>query len=1311
MKFNRIIVSILLLLTSYLPAQAQCDLNFDFVNTGSNMTVLYTLDAVNDIDVVSDLGTIGAFYQTNSGDYVCASSTEYSGSQAQLPLMADDSTTPGKDGFSDGETIYWFFQSTSGALYEMETNPADVFVLNSISIISSVELSELDCNSTGGDCEPLETEYTNTGANMTMFVTPSAAASLSGIGNGVIAVYFSNNLAEVCGGSIEFDGSQNSFPAMGDDATTPEKDGFTYGDEITWKFQADNGAQYSLNPSPNDVFSLNAISFVSSFTIEQTCEGEPETIEGCTDNQACNYNASANLNDGSCEYASDGFDCNGTCTSGDLLTFGGGSWISETMFVISDCEGNVLLEDGGEVLSMCVDLPDNYTISMTDSYGDGWQGNVLTIGDADFTLNYGSQGSSVVGSCGTSGCTNSTSCNYDSNATIDDGSCEYHEEGYDCDLDCIDYDGNGICDESGCTSSTSCNYNPDATIDDGSCEYAEDGYDCEGNCLSGESLTVNMYDSYGDGWNGNTLTIGGSTVTLESGSEGTAIICVDMSACNAIEVGGGSWEYEVSWSIGDLEGVVGSYQIGTCAVVGCTDESAENYNAEATEDDGLCEYAIVQGCTDADACNYDEAAEDDNGSCEYAVEFYDCNGDCLEDEDADGVCDWFEIAGCTDISASNYNSDATDDDNSCVYDSDCGCTDLNYIEYYTQGFIADCDNGSCEVLTESYGITPEHFNNPMNTSVNMTLGFELDNIYVLEGAQIAAFSDLDGDGVISTDMNVNGFGDIYYECIGIASFENEFFAMPMWGDDPLSDEVDGAPLGSQEIIFAILTSDGEVIAFNPEPEFYGFEPNGLVVFDNLNLDVTVYGCMNPAYCNYNEYAEEDDGSCEGLFGCTEEFYMEYDANASCQLDEACVVTWQSAFEIVEAELNEMNLYNTDLLEELNASNQANSVLSSDLEAQMSISATLSEELNIASETIVDYEDQVQSLLSLMSSLNEDLDYANMSIDDLEDQVAELTIQNSNLNNQNNELIAANNQLANALSEANTLISDLEAQIDEQTIQNSNLNNQNNELIADNNELENVLSEATTLIFNLEAQVDELQAYIDMADSVIDEQANSILDQLSSISDLESQVSLANASIIGLEEQVVELSSDNSALEAQLVSSNDMNTSLTIQVEELILENENMTSVNDSLSSPIYIDLIPGWNIIGFTVKNPQDAVASFDEIVDILSVVKNNAGEVYWPEFGFNGIGDLIPGQGYQIRVDEAYADFNFQDLDGLRIEIQPTIPQWAIDMETSIHPNDIRTLVRVVNTLGQEVNPESEFEGTLLYYLFNDGSVEKHLK
>ena len=48
--------------------------------------------------------------------------------------------------------------------------------------------------------------------------------------------------------------------------------------------------------------------------------------------------------------------------------------------------------------------------------------------------------------------------------------------------------------------------------------------------------------------------------------------------------------------------------------------------------------------------------------------------------------------------------------------------------------------------------------------------------------------------------------------------------------------------------------------------------------------------------------------------------------------------------------------------------------------------------------------------------------------------------------------------------------------------------------------------------------------------------------------------------------------------------------------------------------------------------------------------------------------------------------------------------------MEVEMHPNDIRTLVRVVNMLGQEVNPEMAPTGSVLLYLYNDATVEKKL-
>jgi len=73
------------------------------------------------------------------------------------------------------------------------------------------------------------------------------------------------------------------------------------------------------------------------------------------------------------------------------------------------------------------------------------------------------------------------------------------------------------------------------------------------------------------------------------------------------------------------------------------------------------------GCIDMTACNYNPLATYDDASCIYPVEFYDCNGDCLNDNDGDSICDELEIDGCTDSVASNYNMDATDDDGSCCY--------------------------------------------------------------------------------------------------------------------------------------------------------------------------------------------------------------------------------------------------------------------------------------------------------------------------------------------------------------------------------------------------------------------------------------------------------------------------------------------------------------------------------------------------------------------------------------------------------------------------------------------------------------------
>ena len=83
--------------------------------------------------------------------------------------------------------------------------------------------------------------------------------------------------------------------------------------------------------------------------------------------------------------------------------------------------------------------------------------------------------------------------------------------------------------------------------------------------------------------------------------------------------------------------------------------------------DGVCDEFEIEGCQDESACNFDPNATDDGGSCSYAEEGFDCDNNCINDTDADGICDEFEIAGCQDADACNYNPDATDDDGSCAY--------------------------------------------------------------------------------------------------------------------------------------------------------------------------------------------------------------------------------------------------------------------------------------------------------------------------------------------------------------------------------------------------------------------------------------------------------------------------------------------------------------------------------------------------------------------------------------------------------------------------------------------------------------------
>ena len=142
---------------------------------------------------------------------------------------------------------------------------------------------------------------------------------------------------------------------------------------------------------------------------------------------------------------------------------------------------------------------------------------------------------------------------------------------------------------SGCTDPTATNYDATATVDDGSCTYPTD---CAG-IVNGTAVV----DSCGVCHQAYIYNFITHAVTFVDNAN-ILIPGVDYNPAQETVVFPGD--------MGD------PYWNASCS--GCTDATADNYDATATIDDGSCTYSIL-GCTDPAACNYNPSATSDDGSC------------------------------------------------------------------------------------------------------------------------------------------------------------------------------------------------------------------------------------------------------------------------------------------------------------------------------------------------------------------------------------------------------------------------------------------------------------------------------------------------------------------------------------------------------------------------------------------------------------------------------------------------------------------------------------------------------------------------
>ena len=626
-----------------------------------------------------------------------------------------------------------------------------------------------------------------------------------------------------------------------------------------WTVQLINGYATSGN-----------VSYNADITIQDVCVGG--VIEGCTDPTACNYNADASLDDGSCGdfdlcgvCAGDNSSCGGctdstACNYDPLVIVDDGSCITdglpfaltivldafptEVTWLLTDTAGAEVMSGGPYQTGISVATSEFcanegcYTLTMYDSYGDGI---CCTYGEGSYTLTvdgntvaYGGQyenEESTTFCVGEGyGCTDATACNYDADAINDNGACDYG---------CY-----------GCTDPLSCNYDPEATIDDGNC--ITDGIPVI------VSITTDAFPNEIT-W---TLTDSLGGIAASGGPYVGSGITFDDLIC----VGEGCYTFTILDSFGDGIFDPGGYTLSVDGVVlasgsdygseesvafctdnldfGCTDPLACNYDDQAGVDNGTCDYSC-SGCTLEAACNYNPDATIDDGSCLFNDQCGVCGGD-------DSSC-----SGCTDETACNYDAEAILDDGSCSVNDQCGvcggddsscsgCTDEAACNYDAEAIL---DDGSCILEGLNFTMTVVLDNYPQEftwTLVNADGTAVASGEYGgLSGTIVTTFCLPDG----CYALNVNdSFGD------GICC---------QYGDGSYTLEVEGI----------VVATGGD------------FGDSETVNFCTGN---DVAGCTDVLACNYNASATIDDGTCtyaETGLDCSGDCLNDADGDGICDEDD------------------------------------------------------------------------------------------------------------------------------------------------------------------------------------------------------------------------------------------------------------------------------------------------------------------------------------------------------------------------------------------------------------------------------------------
>ena len=574
---------------------------------------------------------------------------------------------------------------------------------------------------------------------------------------------------------------------------------------------------------------ITGASYTSDISIDDIMISDPySVIYGCTDTVSSNYDSTATHSDGSCIYYYGCIDPNATnynpwanvdngsciqeivCNPGQSLidvAIKLDNWPTETSWLIYSATDTFASVNSGTYdytqtgqtvhTQVCVPVGDTIMFTINDTYGDGIGGGSVVGGclvtnldcqDTVFLLsppNFGYTASSntyVSASCNNDttiyGCTTPAYLEYDSLATVDDGSC----------MTLATY---------GCTDVTQFNYDPNADrmLLTSPCTY-----------------DLILYDDGGDSW----------------------------GACwLGVEQGDSLWQFKITNN--------GIYSDTFELVLNSNDEvyfyyfeiptpqqNTQQLDIQTIQNSFKLENSygtiIHQGNNPWPGPNENKLRNYKSALDIYEAQPY-CGNECIP-----------VVTGCMDTIAYNYNALANT--NSICYYSP-GCTNAGYLEYYTQGFVADIDDGSCSVLAEFGCTDPLAFNYDPNANV--------DNggcVPVVVGCMIPG------------SFNYNAQANTPGNCIPIIYGCTSPIALNY---NPNANTDDGSCIG---IVYGCT-----------DPTAFNFNPNANV--DDSTCIPVLYGCTDATMFNYDPNANTDNGSCIPFaYGCTDSTMFNYDPLAN-----------------------------------------------------------------------------------------------------------------------------------------------------------------------------------------------------------------------------------------------------------------------------------------------------------------------------------------------------------------------------------------------------------------------------------------------